>query len=331
MTGTGPYANSSAQLGMTIEAVRGTPAATPVYWIPVKAPKIQPVLTQVTNDSQIGSMTAVIDQIITARHDELTFTCMLYVDTVMPLIRGLLGGVDTIVGTASPYTHSIALLNNDPTNGNQPPSYTFFVADGYGLRTLAAGMVDELSFKFTATGLVECTVKVQAMPYVFNSSVPASAFTTVEAAPSWACTASLNSVTTMPIVDGTLAFKRAVKYPAALGALAPYRLFAGPLDTSGSSLSVINAADTEQNLALAGTAFPLSLTFSPPTSAGLSFKIQCSQVKAAQTHQEQGGDGMVITVMDILPLPNSTDSTGSGSGGLSPVKVIGTTALATTY
>jgi hypothetical protein len=330
MPGTGPYANSSAQLGMAIEAVRGTPAATPVYWIPVKTPKIQPVLTQVTNDSQVGSMVTVIDQILTGRHDELTFTCMLYVDTVMALIRGLLGGVDAIVGTASPYTHTIALLNNDPTNGNQPPSYTFFVADGYGLRTLAAGMVDELTFKFTATGLVECTVKVLAMPYVYNSVVPASAFTTVEAAPSWSCTASLNSVTTMPIVDGTLSFKRGVKTPTALGSLSPYRLFAGPLDCSGSNLTVINAADVEQNLVLAGTDFPLSLTFSPPMSAGLSIKFQMSQVSGAQTHQEQGGDGFVVTVMDLLPLPNSTDSTG-GSGGLSPIKVIGTTALATTY
>lgn len=328
MTGTGPYANSSAQLGMAIEATRGTAAATPTYWIPVKSPKIQPVLTQVVNDSQIGSAVAAIDQIITARHDELTFTCMAYVDTLPALIRGLLGSPDTIVGTTSPYTHTMSLLNNDPTNGNQPPSYTFFLADGYGLRTLAAGQVDELSFKFTATGLVEVTVKVQCMPYTYNSTVPSSAFTTVEAAPAWSCTTSLNSVTTTPIVDGTLSFKRGVKAVAALGSLSPYRLFAGPLDTSGSNLTVINQADTEQNLALAGTSFPLSLTFSPPTSSGLSFKFQMSNVKAAQTHQEQGGDGFVVTMMDLLPLANATDAT---AGGLSPVKFVGTTNLATTY
>jgi len=313
---------------MAIETVRGTPAATPVYWIPVKAPKIQPQLTIVTNDSEIGSMVDVIDQVITARHDELTFTCFAYVDTLPALIRGLLGGVDTIVGTASPYTHTISLLNNDALNGNQPPSYTFFVADGMGLRTLAAGQVDELVFKFTATGLVEVTVKVQAMPYVFNSSVPASAFTTVAVAPSWSCVASLNAVTTMPIVDGTLSFKRGVKTPIALGSIAPYRLFAGPLDCSGSSLTVINAADVEQNLVLAGTAFPLSLTFSPPTSPGLSFKFQMSTVKGSQTHEEQGGDGFVITSMDLRPMPNATDA---ASGGLSPVRFVALTSQVGTY
>lgn len=328
MSGTGPYANSSAQLGMALETTRGTAAATPSYWIPVKSPKIQPVLTQVVNDSQIGSMTAAIDQLITQRHDELTFTCFAYVDTLPALMRGLLGSLDAITGTASPYTHTMSLLNNDPTNGNQPPSYTFFVADGMGLRTLAAGQVDELSFKFTATGLVEVTVKVQCMPYTFNATVPSSAYTTVEAAPAWSCTLSFNGVTTTPIVDGTLSFKRGVKYPAALGSQSPYRLFAGPLDTSGSNVTVINQADTEQNLALAGTAFPLSLTFSPPTSTGLSFKFQMSNVKAAQTHQEQGGDGFVVTMIDLLPLPNATDAT---AGGQSPVQFKALTAQATTY
>ena len=327
MTGTGPYANSSAQLAMAIETTRGTAAATPSYWIPVKTPKIQPVLTVVNNDSQVGTMSAAIDALITARHDELTFTCMAYVDTLPALMRGLLGSTDAITG-AGPYTHTIGLLNNDPTNGNQPPSYTFFLADGMGVRTLAGGQVDEMSFKFTATGLVEVTVKVQCMPYTFNATVPSSAYTTVEAAPAWSCTTSLNSVTTTPIVDGTLSFKRGVKYPQALGSLSPYRLFAGPLDCSGSNLTVINQADTEQNLALAGTTFPLSLTFSPPTSSGLSFKFQMSNVKATQTHQEQGADGFVVTMMDLLPLPNATDAV---AGSTAAVKFVAVTSQATTY
>jgi hypothetical protein len=328
MTGTGPYANSSSIMGMAIEAVRGTAASVPVLWIPVKSPKIQPVLTQVLNDSLVGSMVQNVDQIITARHDEYTFTCLAYVDTLPALIRGLLGGTDTIVGTASPYTHTISLLNNDVTNGNQPPSYTFFDWDGYILRTMAGGQIDDLSFKFTASGLVEVTVKVQTMPYVAAGGAPSSAFTTVGAAPAWSAAASLNSVTTTPIVDGTLSFKRNVKAIHTLGQTAPFRLFAGPLDCSGSNLTVINAADVEQNLALAGTAFPLSLTFNPPASSGLSFKFQMSTVKAAQTHQERSGDGMIITQLDLLPLPNSTDA---ASGGLSPVKFVGVTAQATTY
>jgi hypothetical protein len=328
MTGTGPYANASSSMGMAIEAVRGTAAAAPTYFIPVMNPKIQPVLTVVDNTSYIGSMVSVIDQVITARHDEYTFTCLAYVDTLPALMRGLLGGVDTIVGTVSPYTHTISLLNNDTLNGNQPPSYTFFDWDGYQLRTMPGGQVDEISVKFAATGLVELTVKVQSMPYTVSGTGPTTAFSTVAAAPAWACAVSLNSVTTTPIVDGTLSFKRGVKPTHTLGQLAPYRLFAGQLDCAGASLTLINAADVEQNLALAGTPFPYSITFSPPASTGLSFKFQMSTVKASQVHQERGGDGMIITQMDLKPLANATDA---ASGGVSPVKFIALTAQALTY
>ena len=327
----GPYANASSFMGMAIEATRGTAAATPTMFVPVKGPKIQPVLTTVDTDVLIGSMVPINDQLITARHDEYSFTTFAYVDTLPALMRALLGSADTIVGTASPYTHTMSLLNSASTDGNQPPSYTFWDYDGYKLRILAGGMVDELGFKFTATGLVEVTVKVVALPYtVADIGAVTTAFTTVEAAPAWSVVSSINSVTTTPIVEGTLSFKRGVKALHTLGATAPFRLFAGPLDCAGCNLTVINQADTEQLLALAGTAFPVSFTFSPPTSTGLSFKFQLSTVKASQTHQERGGDGMIITQMDLKPIANATDPTAT-SGGVSPVKFVAVTAQATTY
>jgi len=249
------------------------------------------------------------------------------VDTLPALLRGLLGGADTTTGTG-PYVHTVSLLNNAMATGNQPPSYTFFDWDGYQLRTMAGGQIDELQFKFTATGLIEVIVKVQTLPYVATSTAPTAVFSTVAAAPAWNCVTSLNAVTTTPIVDGQLSFKRGVKPLETLGQMAPFQLFAGPLDASGASLTVINAADVEQNLALTGTAFPLSLTFNIPTSPGMSFKFQASVVKASQTHQERGSDGVIITQLDLKLIGNSTDAT---SGGLSPVKFIATNSQSTAY
>lgn len=327
MTGTGPYANSSSWTAMAIETVRGTPAAAPTYWIPVKTPKITPTITEVNDDGLRGSAVAVYDQIPTVRHDEYTFTCAAYVDTLPALMRALLGSTDTITGTTPTFTHTISLLNNDPTDGNQPPSYTFFDYDGYTLRTLPGGQIDEVSFKFTATGLVEVTVKVFAMPYTAGGAVPATAFTAVEAAPAWSCTTSLNSVSTTPIVDGSLSFKRNVKPIHILGQQAPFRLWAGELDSSGQ-LTVINQNDAEQSLYLNGTAFPLALTFNPPTSTGDSFKFTMSHVKAKAASQDRGSDGLIVTVLDLLPLPNATDA---GSGGVAPVQFVAVTSQATTY
>lgn len=327
MTGTGPYANTSIVVGLKLEAVRGTAETAPDTYIPVKAPKITPTITQVNVDPFIGSMTTVVDQIATVRYDLLEFTTWAYVDTLPSLIRGLLGSPDTITGTASPYTHVFSVLNNTYDTGNQPPSYTFFMWDGYQTRTMAGGQVDELDFKFTATGLVEVTVKVMTFPNVATSTALTPTFTTVEPAPAWSVATSLNAVTTTPIVDGSITLKRGVKPVFTLGQVAPFVLYAQGLDIT-AALTVINAADVELGLYLNGTAFPLSLTFSPPTSAGLSFAFAMDRVKVKDAHQEPGSDGFITTVMNLLPLPNATDAT---AGGQSAIKFTALTARATTY
>jgi hypothetical protein len=299
-------------------------------FIPVKSPKLQPVLTVVNNDPYTGTMVVNNDQTITGRHDEYSFTMNAYMDTLSYLMRGILGSTDTITGSATPYTHVISLLNSDPLNGNQPPSYTFFDYDGYVLRTMAGGQLDEISISFTALGLVEVSVKAQTLPYTTTGTIPSTSFSTVNAAPSWSTTATLNSVSTTTLVNGSISFKRGVKALHGLGSLAPFQLFAGALDSSGGALTVINRADTEQNLALAGTAFPLTLVFSSPDLAAQSLTFQFTKVKASATHQERGGDGAITTAVNWQALPNSTDATTAG-GGRSPVKYIALTALATTY
>ena len=55
-----------------------------------------------------------------------------------------------------------------------------------------------------------------------------------------------------------------------------------------------------------------------------------SNVKASQTHQERGGDGVMITQMDFKGLPNATDATTAG-GGVSSVKATIVNAQSATY
>jgi hypothetical protein len=311
---------------MALETVRGTAAAAPVIFIPVKNPKIQPVITEIPVDLLIGSMVAVDDQVPTVRHDEYSFTTLAYVDTLPAHERRLLGSTDVITG-AGPYTHVLSLLNNDPTNGNQPPSYTFFDWDGYQLRTMAGGMIDELDFKFTATGLVEVTVKILCLPYVATGTAPTAAFSTVVPAPAWSVVSSMNSITTTPIVDGALTLKRGAKALHTLGQAGPYKIWANVLDLA-VTLTVINQADTEQALYLLGTSFPLSWVFTPPTSPTLSFKFEMGTVKAKQAHQERGSDGVIVTMLDLQPIPNAANA---GAGGVSPLKFTAVTAQALTY
>lgn len=324
---TNVYTNSSSWMAMAIETSYGTVAATPAYWIPVKSPKIQAVITEVDDDSFRGSMVKVYDQIPTVRHDEYTFTCLTYISTLPALLRSILGSTDTITGTVAPYTHTIGLLNNAPTTGNQPPSYTFFDFDGYVVRQIGMGQVDELNIKFTATGLVELTVKVLGAPFTLRGTVPSTAFDAIEAAPSWSCTPTLNSVASSTLVDGEIDMKRGSKPVHVIGQQGPYKIQVGPLEITGK-LTVINQTDTELGWYLNNSQIPISLLFTPPTASADTFTFQMSTVKFSNGSQDRGPDELIVTALDMKPLPNSTDAV---AGGVSPIKTICLTSQSTTY
>lgn len=320
------YANSSSWMGMAIETTYGTPAATPAFWIPVKSPKIAAMITEVDDDGLRGSMVKVYNQIPTVRHDTYDFTCLLYYDTVPALFRSLLGSSDTITGTG-PYSHVLSLLNNSPATANQPPSYTFFDYDGYQVRQLPGAQVDDITVKFTATGLVELTVKVLAFPMVNLGTVPTTAFSTVQAQPAWDCAVSLNSVVSTAVVDGELSFKRGSKPVHVLGQQGPYKIQVGPLETGGK-LTVLNSNDTELGFYINNTSFPASMVFTPPASTANTWTLDLSTCKSKNAAQERGSDELIVTSFDLVPLPNSNDAT---AGGVSPVKSTHVTAQATTY
>lgn len=320
------YANSSSWMGVAIETTYGTPVALPTFWIPVKNPKITPVLTVVEDDALRGSMASVYDLVPTVRHDEYTFTTFMYYDALPYFMRSVLGSTDGISGTTPNYTHAFSLLNNALVTGNQPPSYTFFDFDGYQMRQMAMGQVDELGLKFTATGLVEVTVKILSAPYIALAGTTAT-LSTVSAQPSWDITATLNSVANPRVVEGEINFKRNSKPLHVLGQQGPYKIQVGALSVQGK-MTVLNTDDTEQNWFLNGTQIPQTLLFTPPAAAPKTTTFQMSTCKLRMSGQERGGDNVIITSYDFEALPNATDAT---AGGVSPIKSSHVTAQATTY
>lgn len=322
------YTNSSSWMSMAIESTPGTSPATPVFWIPVQNPKLVAMITEVDDDALRGSMVKVYEQVPTVRHDEYTFTCYYYFDSIPALFRSILGSADVITGSG-PYTHSFSVLNSAPLLANQPPTYSFYDYDGYKVRQIGGCQVDEITIKFTATGLLELTVKVLGQPYTLAGSVASSAFTTTEAAPSWSCTPTLNSVVATRLVEGEVSLKRGSKPIHTIGGQGPYKIQPGPLEIAGK-LTVLNKDDTELGWYLNNTAVPISLLFAPPANAVDTFLVQMTKVKLSAGAQERGGDELIVSNLDLIPLPNTTDVV-TGAGGLSPIKITCTTSLATTY
>jgi hypothetical protein len=397
------YTNSNSWMAMAIETTVGTAAALPIYWIPVKTPKITPMITEVDDDSLRGSMVKVYNQIPTVRHDEYSFTCLAYIDTLPALFRSLLGSPDGIIptgtttptgtlaaaslagatsvsssvsiptgtaikidtgvnveyvttnaaptgagpyaigvpalqfahasgaaitATTGPFQHTLSLLNNAPASANQPPSYTIFDYDGYQVRQLTAAQVDDVAVKFIATGLVEVTVKAMANPFTIRGgAAPNTAFSNIQATPAWACTPTLNSAASTTIVDGEISLKRGTKPVHTLGTQAPYKFQVGPLDISGK-LTVINSNDTELNWYLNDSIIPVNLLWTPPQTTADTFAFDMATCKVKVASQDRGGDELIVTALDLQPLPNATDAT---AGGVSPIKGTFITNQPTSY
>lgn len=89
------YAVPQSQLGVAVEAVRGTVQA-PVFWLPYKTPKFKPDLTLIEDTTLQGSMVEVYNLIPGLRYDSLGWDSFPYLDTFPVLVRALLGSSDTL-------------------------------------------------------------------------------------------------------------------------------------------------------------------------------------------------------------------------------------------
>lgn len=325
------YSNSQSVLGVAVETTRGT-WVTPAFWIPVTSPAVTPMVTQVMDTGLRGSMVTNYDDINTVRHDEYTFTCFCYLDTLPVFLRAILGSTDVKTGTTPNVSHVIGLQNTGAAgSGNQPPTISLTDYDGFIYRKLTAGQMDELTIKFTATGLVELTCKFFSNPFTTSAGPITTGFTTTPAQPSWDCAASYAGASTDLVVDGQISLKRNVKPIHTLGTQGPRLLWAGPLDISGNA-TFLKADDTFLTNYLTSVSAALSLVFTNPAITTDVLTLQMTTVKLANTKDSRSGDGLIETTTDLVPLPSATDaSAAANGGGVSPILTTTVNAQTASY
>lgn len=90
------FPTSLTQIGLAIETTRGTPAA-PKFWVPVKAPKYDPKLTIIPDETLQGSMVKVYDDVRGMRYDSHGWDGFPYLDTFPVFVRAQFGSSDTLV------------------------------------------------------------------------------------------------------------------------------------------------------------------------------------------------------------------------------------------
>lgn len=266
-----------------------------------------------------GSMTEEYGVIQGQIHSEFEMSGDVFPDTVGYMLSGVLGDVAT-TGASAPYTHTIALLNSQASNG-QPVTYT--LSDYYSLgtastRRYAGAQFASIDLKFTADALLTYTTKA----FGYQSATagnPTPSFSTATPLPAWTGTVTLGGSATSILSDGNCNIQRAVTPIWTVdGNQRPYQLFAGPLTVDGA-LTLVFESDTELGYYLNNTQPALDIDFAAGAgSSAVEVKLHMTKCAFTQAKIDRSKDYIELSV-NYKALANTTDV--GASAGYSPIKV----------
>lgn len=148
-----PFSTSKSALGIALEAVRGTAAAAPANFIPVKGMTPAEMVPPLKDESWRGSMAKTYGAAPGPQHATYGAAGNIFADTFGYLLVGMLGN-DAVTGAAAPYAHAVTLENGGT---GQPPSYTYFDLNGLEANAYAGGIVTDLTIKLASQALAEYT------------------------------------------------------------------------------------------------------------------------------------------------------------------------------
>lgn len=266
-----------------------------------------------------GSMVEEYDVLQGNIYSELELAGDAFPDTIGYVVAGVLGDVTT-TGASAPFTHAIATLNSQASNG-QPTTYT--LSDYYALglastRQYAGVQFASVDFKFTADALL--TYQAKAMGYASATAAnPTPSFSTVTPVPTWTGVVTLNAATSTLLADGNCSIQRTVTPIFTVdGNQRPYQLFGGPVTVNGA-LTLVFESDTELGLYLNNTRPVLDIDFTQGAgAAAVEIKLHMSKCAFTVAKIERSKDYIELGVT-YKAMANTTDA--GTSAGYSPIKV----------
>jgi hypothetical protein len=276
-------------------------------------------ITYLDDKGMRGSMVDEYDVIQGNIHSEFEFAGDVFADTIGYVAAGVLGDVTT-TGASAPYSHAIATLNSQASNG-QPPTFT--LSDYYSLgtastRQYAGTQFESVDFKFSADALLTYTAKAKGYQSA-TAANPTPSFSTVTPTPSWEGIVTLNGSASTLLADGNCNIKRAVDPIWTVdGNQRPYQLFAGALTVDGA-LTLVLESDTELTYYLSNTRPALDIAFSHGSGATTqAVKLHMSKCAFTVAKIERSKEYIELSVT-YKALANTTDA--GTSAGYSPIKV----------
>lgn len=310
-----PTPTTLSFVGLGKETTRGT-AVTADKFIPVKSlDSPNDNYNYVADTGMRGSFVTDYDEIGTQAWSEPGFSGDVFPDSIGYLLYALMGEVATSGPASTVYTHNFTLLNTTP---GQPPSYTYVDYNGFNARAMAGTLVQELDFKFSATGLLEYQCKLKGLKSAVVTK-PTQVFTTETPKPAWQGATTLGGSSSSILQDGNISISRPVDPIISVnGSQDPYRIWAGPLSVNGH-LNLIYEDDTEMARYTGSTNTTLDIDFTSGSTTTLrEVKFHASKVLYTAAKPDRGQSYVRLGV-DFRCVANTTDV--GASGGYGPVKV----------
>lgn len=326
-----PLPGALQWLGLAKETTPGTAAAAPTLWIPVDSPKFSPKVTVLADTNLRGVMATDFGSTQGMSYTEFSYKTSIYADSIFAHLIALLGGADTVTGSADPYLHKVSLLNtSDATHSAQPPTYTGFLYQGDGKVAQIAGMVlGDLKFGFKANERNTVDATWTGMPVQFIAA-PANTPSSAAEMPPFTAAVSIAG-TQFPSSTGvSIDLKREVKPIAVLnGSQNPLTIYGGPVSVSGTIDAVYKGSADSLLTGLLTNGQP-SLVVTDYGQGDSTHPLTLQMSKIRYDSADPAGsttDWMTIT-SNFTALANATDAL---DGKLSPIQGQLATASSTTF
>jgi hypothetical protein len=311
---------------MAPETTAGTPAAAPLYWIPVDSPQWHPIQPAMKDNAMRGSMNTEFGQLLGIRHDELSLKTFFYLDSIYFLLRCALGVPDVKTG-AGPYIHKTSVRSD---NNGQPQTTTIWYYDPSSGQTWQMAGCQTVDTKVTLneSALASLDQNWMGMPATVVTA-PSNTPTTNPPMPSWNTTLTIAGAANVLMSSLEIDIKRAtISVDTVTGTQAPLSIYAGEVSVSGSMTSVYQGS-TDVNLAdyLVNTQPAFVAKVAPQGDAVDFISFQCTKV--AYDDVQPSGQGKYMEVKSTLSMiANATDV--AAGGNVSSILVTCTNSVATT-
>ncbi len=226
--------------------------------------------------------------------------------------------------------HQFSLLNNSPTTGNQPPSFT--ISDYAGetnWRQLTAAQLDGLNIQGSPEALPKAALTWFANPATVPGVNPVASYTTAESPPGWTAQLIIGGTPIAYVVSWEWDMKRGVKpIPAITGTQNYWQFFAGVLASTAKFTVLEDMNQTWLTAFESGSTETVDLTVYDIQN-GWCINLHSSKAKITSGSLDRSKEWLEVP-LELQLLPTATDALAAG-GGVSPVVVTCANAVALTY